>query len=173
MTRTQKRARARILFSLAAPPAFICALLTPLTVLADPALLHDAKQLLAADNPKQAFMILVAKQDKLAGDPDFDYLLGVSALDSGKIDEAIIAFERVLQVKPTRADARMDLSRAYFNAGSMDLAEANFLELKSSNPPPTTLAVIDKYLAAIRDRRAQNATGLLAWGETGLGYDSN
>jgi tetratricopeptide (TPR) repeat protein len=163
----------RFLLPVAGASTLACALLCPLSALADPALLRDAQQLLAANNPKQAFMILVAKQDQLAGQPDFDYLLGVAALDSGKIDEAIIAFERVLQVAPANAGARMDLARAYFNAGSMDLAQANFLELKASNPPPAAMAAIDKYLAAIRDRRAQNATGLTAWGETGLGYDSN
>lgn len=171
--RTQRCTRARLLFSLAGPPALICALLAPLNALADPALLRDAQQLLTANNPKQAYMILLAKQDQLAGKPDFDYLLGVAALDSGKIDEAIIAFERVLQVAPENAGARMDLARAYYTAGSMDLAQANFLELKASNPPPAAMAAIDKYLAAIRDRRAQNTTGFTAWGETGLGYDSN
>jgi len=173
MSRTPRCTRARILFSLAGPPVLICALLAPLNVLADPALLRDAQRLLAANNPKQAYMILLAKEAQLTGQPEFDYLLGVAALDSGKIDEAIIAFERVLQVAPENAGARMDLARAYYTAGSVDLAEANFLELKASNPPPAAMAAIDKYLAAIRDRRAQNTTGLNAWGETGLGYDSN
>ena len=152
---------------------FFCALLPALNALANPVLLQDARQLLAASNPKQAYMILVAQQDQLSGDVEFDYLLGVAALDSGKIDEAIIAFERVLQVDPKNAGARMDLARAYFNAGSMDLAQANFLELRASNPPGAALVAIDKYLAAIRDRRAQTANVFSAWGETGLGYDSN
>ena len=165
--------RARCIFSLAGPAALVCALLSPMNAVADPALLRDAKQLLAANNPKQAYAILVAKQDQLSGKPDFDYLLGVAALDSGKIDEAIIAFERVLQVAPESADARMDLARAYFTAGSMDLAQANFLELKASNPPPAAMAAIEKYLATISDRRAKSATGLTVWGESGLGYDSN
>jgi tetratricopeptide (TPR) repeat protein len=154
-------------------PALWCALLLAPGAIANPALLREAQQLLAANNPKQAYMILVAQQDKLAGNVDFDYLLGVAALDSGKIDDAIIAFERVLQVDPKNAGARMDLARAYFNAGSMDLAQANFLELKASNPPPAALAAIDKYLIAIRERRAQIANVFSAWGETGLGYDSN
>ena len=165
--------RARCIFSLAGPAALVCALLSPINAVAEPALLRDAKQLLAASNPKQAYAILVAKQDQLSGKPDFDYLLGVAALDSGKIDEAIIAFERVLQVAPESADARMDLARAYFTAGSMDLAQANFLELKASNPPPAAMAAIEKYLATISDRRAKSATGLTVWGESGLGYDSN
>jgi hypothetical protein len=33
--------------------------------------------------------------------------------------------------------------------------------------------VIDKYLAAIRERRSQTGNSFSAWGETALGYDSN
>ena len=120
--------RAQLIFAVVTSPALLCALLSPVAALANPALLRDAQQLLAANNPKQAYMILVARQDQLSGNAEFDYLLGVAALDSGKIDESIIAFERVLQVDPKNAGARMDLARAYFNAGAMDLAQANFLE---------------------------------------------
>ena len=161
--------RARIVFALTTTPV----LLWSATVVANPALLRDAQQLLAASNPKQAYMILVAQQDQLSGNVEFDYLLGVAALDSGKTDEAIIAFERVLQIDPKNAGARLDLARAYFNHGSMDLAKANFLELKASNPPPAALAAIEKYLAAIRARQTQTANVFSAWGETALGYDSN
>ena len=161
--------RARIVFALMTTPV----LLWSATVVANPALLRDAQQLLAASNPKQAYMILVAQQDQLSGNVEFDYLLGVAALDSGKTDEAIIAFERVLQIDPKNAGARLDLARAYFNHGSMDLAKANFLELKASNPPPAALAAIEKYLAAIRARQTQTANVFSAWGETALGYDSN
>ena len=165
--------RAQLIFAAVTAPALLCALLSPVAALANPALLRDAQQLLAANNPKQAYMILVARQDQLSGNVEFDYLLGVAALDSGKIDESIIAFERVLQVDPKNAGARMDLARAYFNAGAMDLAQANFLELKESNPPAAALIAIDKYLVAIRQRRTQTVNVFSAWGETGLGYDSN
>ena len=144
-----------------------------LHVFADPALLREALQLLSAGNPKHAYMLLVKQEPQLAGDVEFDYLLGLAALDSGKIDEAIIAFERVLQKEPNNAGARLDLARAYFNHGSMDLAQANFQALKASNPPTAARMVIDKYLAAIRERRAQTGNSFSAWGETALGYDSN
>ena len=173
MIKKQRSKRAQFLFAMFNASALLCTSLFTMYALANPALLREARQLLAANNPKQAYMILVAQQDQLSGNVEFDYLLGVSALDSGKIDESIIAFERVLQVDPKNAGARMDLARAYFNAGSMDLAQANFLELKESNPPPAALIAIDKYLAAIRARRAQITNVFSAWGETGLGYDSN
>jgi hypothetical protein len=51
---------------------------------AAPEVLNRAQQQLAAGNPKQAYMLLIAEQDKLGGDVEFDYLLGVAALQESK-----------------------------------------------------------------------------------------
>jgi len=141
--------------------------------MANPKLYEEAKQLIAAANPKQAYMLLIAQQDKLLGKVEFDYLLGVAALESGKLDEAIIAFERVLAVQPNNAGAQLDLARAYFNTGSLDLSEGTFRKLKALNPPSSALVAIDKYLAAIAERRLAARRMVSVWGEMALGYDSN
>jgi tetratricopeptide (TPR) repeat protein len=145
----------------------------PLGVVADPATLERAKAALAAGNARQAYSELAPLQDRLTGQPEFDYLLGVAALDSGKNDEAIIAFERVLALIPNHAGAQMDIARAYYSAGSFDLAEAAFLKLRASNPPPAAQQAIGKYLEAIESRKKQTQAGWSGYGELGLGYDSN
>jgi hypothetical protein len=142
-------------------------------VFANPKLFEQAKSLIAQMKASQAYMLLIAEQDKLAGQPDFDYLLGVAALDSGKTDEAIIAFERVLAAQPNNAGAQLDLARAYFNVGSLDLAEGTFRKLREQNPPASALNAIDKYLGAIAQRRKAARKMVSVWGETALGYDSN
>ncbi len=149
------------------------ATLATFSALANPQLFDEAKRLIAAMNPKQAYMMLIAEQDKLTGNVEFDYLLGVAALDSGKIDEAIIAFERVLAAQPNNAGAQLDLARAYFNAGSLDLAEGTFQKLKALNPPASALNAIEKYLQAIAERRRAAKRMWSVWGEMSLGYDSN
>jgi outer membrane protein len=140
---------------------------------ADPQPLERARALLAAGNAKQAYEELSPLQDKLSGQPEFDYLLGVAALDSARIDEAIIAFERVLAIIPNHAGAQMDLARAYYAAGSFDLAEAAFIKLRESNPPPAAQQAIGRYLEAIQARKHQTQAGWSGFGELGLGYDSN
>lgn len=140
---------------------------------ADPKVIQSAQRHLTNGNPKLAYQELVAIQDKMAGNIEFDYLLGVAALDSGKIDEAIIAFERVLAVNPKHAGAQLDLARAYYTAGAFDLAEATFENLKVSNPPPLALQSINRYLTAIQERKKQTRSGWSGYGELGLGYDSN
>lgn len=141
--------------------------------LADPEVLERARRLLNDSNPKQAYMELIKLEGQLAGNIDYDYLLGVASLDSGKIDDAIIAFERVLAVNPNHAGAQMDLARAYFAAGSFDLAEAAFRELAASNPPPAAQETINRYLEAIQARKRQTTAGWQGYAELGLGYDSN
>ena len=142
-------------------------------VMADPQVLERARGLLASGNAKQAYTELAPLQDKLSGTPEYDYLLGVSALDSGRNEEAIIAFERVLAVTANHAGAQMDLARAYYATGSFDLAEAAFLKLRAANPPPAAQQTISRYLEAIQARKHQTQAGWTGFGELGLGYDSN
>ena len=135
--------------------------------------LERAKSLIGSGNAKQAFELLVPMQDRYAGMPEYDYLLGVAALDSGRLEDAIIAFERVLALLPNHAGAQMDLARAYYAAGSFDLAEAAFVRLQAANPPPAAQEAINRYLEAIQARRRQTQPGWTSFGELGLGWDSN
>lgn len=140
---------------------------------ANPQVMERARRLLAESNPKQAFVELAAIQGEMAGNPDFDYLLGVAALDSTRHEDAIIAFERVLAVNPNHAGAQMDLARAYFALGSYDLARATFVKLKESNPPAPALEAINQYLEAIEIRKRQLTPGWSGAAELAIGYDSN
>jgi outer membrane protein len=151
----------------------VMAITTAPSAHANPQLFAEAKKLIGEMRASQAYMLLIAEQDKLAGNAEYDYLLGVAALDSGKVDDAIIAFERVLALQPRNAGATLDLGRAYFNAGALDLAETTFTRLRAMNPPTSARMAIDRYLAAIADRRKSQRRALSVWGETSLGYDSN
>ena len=75
---------------------------------------------------EQAYRTLAPQADARAGDPAFDYALGIAALDSGRFGEAIIALQRVLAVQPNNAQARAELARAYALAGDIDTARAQF-----------------------------------------------
>ena len=75
---------------------------------------------------EQAYRTLAPQADARAGDPAFDYALGIAALDSGRFGEAIIALQRVLAVQPNNAQARAELARAYALAGDIDTAREQF-----------------------------------------------
>ena len=80
-------------------------------------LLNDAESLILAGRPSEAYVLLQPSEFVRSGEKRFDYLLGISALDSGKPDKATLALERVLAVDPNFAGARLDMARAYYPVG--------------------------------------------------------
>ncbi|MBI5436409.1 MAG: hypothetical protein HY937_04805 [Nitrosomonadales bacterium] len=71
-------------------------LLSGSVLAAEDGLLAQADKLLKGGKAKEAYVLLEPHQSELAGDQNYDYLLGIAALDSGKPNEAIFALERVL-----------------------------------------------------------------------------
>ena len=139
---------------------------------ADPDL-KKARELMDQSRPGDAFALLEPFEDAQAGNVDFDYLLGIAALDSGKSDRATLAFERVLAVNPNFAGARLDLARALFQLGDLSRAKTEFDAVLSQNPPEQARSVIAQYLTAIeRAEKAKNRrlTGYL---ELTVGRDDN
>lgn len=143
------------------------------TVQAQQAEVARAQELLKQGKPAEAYDYLLPFEDKYAGVVDFDYTLGIAALDSGKSDRATLAFERVLAVNPNYAGARLDMARAYFQLGDADRAKTEFLSVRELNPPPAAEAVITQYLDAIdKIERAKKRT-LRAYVELQVGNDTN
>lgn len=73
-----------------------------------------------------AFALLAPLEAARAGDPDFDYALGIAAADSGNVGRAIAALQRVLAVQPNNAQARAEIARVYAMAGDIDTAKTEF-----------------------------------------------
>src|SRR6266851_10055802 len=64
----------------------VCATLASMSARAEDPAIENAKRLLAAGNARQAYAELSAVEDRLTGMPEFDYLLGVAALESGRVE---------------------------------------------------------------------------------------
>lgn len=135
--------------------------------------LKVAKGLIEAGKPAEAYDALAPFEFDMAGNQDFDYLLAVSALDSGHPDKAILIFDRVLSVNPKFAGARMDLGRAYFALKSDAAAREQFEIVLSENPPELAKSTAQKYLDAIDARSKSKGNYLTAYTEATVGYDSN
>lgn len=141
---------------------------------AQDATLARAKQLIDSKQPQAAFDLLDPLESTRAGDPDYDYLLGLSALDSGKFTRAVFAFERVLAVRPDHPQARAEIARAYFMLGENRVAREEFEKVKSANPPGEVVATVNQYLDALQSReKVAGGTGITAYLEVGGGYDTN
>lgn len=135
--------------------------------------LRDAEALMKAGRPVDAYNLLEPLEFDRSGEVRFDYLLGISALDSGKPDKATLAFERVLAVDPNFAGARLDMARAYYQLGDLPRAKTEFETVAKQNPPEAARATIQKYLDAIAAQQAAQQTRFSAYVEGGLGHDTN
>lgn len=133
----------------------------------------QARDLMQRGKPAEAYSLLEKLEFERAGDVDFDYLLGIAALDSGKPDKATLAFERILALNPNSAGTRMDMARAYFALGDYHRARQELQRLAELNPPPAAKLAIEKYLAAIAEKEKEKKTAINGYLEGVAGHDNN
>jgi len=112
-------------------------------------------------------------QAEMEGDPYFDYLFGVSAIDTGHASEGTFALERVLLIFPGDQVARLELARGYFNLQEYALAGESFRTVLQTEPPAqvrdTALAYLDKIRVS-ESRYRPTHSGFI---ELSLGNDDN
>lgn len=148
--------------------AFLALALLCATARAD-ALTDQARALLGSARAQEAYALLLPLEPQRAGDPEYDYLLGIAALDAGNAERAVFALERVLALQPGHAQARAEIARAYIALGDRDGAKRELETVKASAPPPEVQATIDRFLAAIARPQAR-FSGFM---EGTFGVDSN
>jgi tetratricopeptide (TPR) repeat protein len=141
--------------------------------LAQDALLDRARGLIQQKQYKQAYALLEPHEQARAGDVNYDYLLGIAAVDSGQLTRGVFALERVLAVNPNHAQARAEIARAYFLMGENRTARQEFQNVKASRPPSEVDATVDRFLNALDARERSRHTGVTGYVEFGVGHDSN
>lgn len=136
--------------------------------------LEEARQLLEQSEPERAYHLLLDEFDSRRGDPDYDLLLGISALDSGHTAQAVFALERVIVRDPDNPRARAELARAYYELGENEAARQEFNRVRRREDLPSGVAqTIDQYLTAIETRVSPGRDRLRVYVEGLFGYDSN
>ncbi len=136
-------------------------------------LLERARGALARGQMAAILPVLEAQTRWYAGEPEFDYLLGLANLDAGKPGVAILAFERVLATEPGHLQARAELGRAYLAAQETENARRQFQAVASQSIPAEARRIIDAYLAGIDRAQASTRAQTSAFVEFALGWDSN
>ena len=137
------------------------------------AIFEEAKGNLRSEDPESAYRLLIQYEENLTGSDTYNYLLGVSALDSGRAGEAIFSLQRLVVREPDFAGGRMELARAYFEVGDNELARTEFERLLEESPPEKARIVIIDYLDAIDTRARDYQSSSDFFVEFGSGYDSN
>lgn len=136
-------------------------------------LILEAGRLLAAGHAEEAWGMLQAREPEFVGDPDFDYALGLAAVDSGRPGQAIFAFERVLLTRPDFLPARAEIARAYFMNREQENARREFNIVSGQEIPEAARRTIGRYIDAIQ-QASEAAQPRIEWRtEFETGYDSN
>lgn len=157
---------AAIALCIAAPGAALAQAIDPLVSQAL-ALQHDGKA-------QDAYALLAPHVGERAGDPDFDYVLGLAASDSGHLPEALLAFQRVLALQPNNAEARAEIARVYARMGDIESARAQFDTVLGDPSIPDP--VRQRFTGIVRDLdkiRGGGGTDVTGFVEAVGGYDSN
>lgn len=152
---------------------FIAAAFASGGVWAADAEMERVRTMLREGKAADAYALLEPQEFGRAGDVEFDTLLGIAALDSGKPDKATLAFERVLAVDPNAAGVRLDMARAYFALGDYPRAQQELDTVAEHNPPPAARLVIEKYRHAIAERERAKRTAASGYVEGFIGHDDN
>lgn len=104
----------------------------------------------------EALSLIQAAEDSMAGDPEFDYLLGVQALKLNRPELALQALERAVLVQPSFAGAWLDLSIAYFRLGDVPSATQILAHVEDNFSPSPPMRA---ELARARSLMSQHKAG--------------
>ncbi|AWB66615.1 hypothetical protein C2869_09310 [Saccharobesus litoralis] len=133
----------------------------------------DMRKLLGAEDYQAAY-VLGSRYKLLQGEPHFDYLYGIAAINSGYLPQGILALERYLKAVPTNDRARLELAKGYYEIGAYARARQEFEFVLRYNPPANVRNKIQQYLDAMQADSLiskRNKTG--SYFELTAGYDSN
>jgi thioredoxin-like negative regulator of GroEL len=135
--------------------------------------LAEAEALVRAGRAEEAWQLLAPLEARHAGEPDFDYLLGLAALESGRPNRATFVLERVIAVNPGHLAARLEMARAYFALNDHERAEREFDFILRSAAPEDIRKLSAAYLDRIRDATRRGAADVSGYAEAAFGRDTN
>ncbi len=122
----------------------------------------------------QAYQRAIKLRAMNEGDPRFDYLYGLSALQTGHYNEAIFSLERVVASEPSVIRARLELARAYLKLNNNKAAIREFKQVLTLKPPAVVRQNVNNYLGQLKtDRWEARKAVINSLLTLSLGFDDN
>ena len=134
---------------------------------------EDLRKLVDAGQFEGAYT-LAARHPNLAGNPHYDFLYGLAAVNANQRTQGVLALERHLLAVPANDRARLELAKAYFEMGDYTRSRQEFEFVLRYAPPPEVQKNIQRYLDQMSSREAASAkVASRMYVEWGAGHDSN
>lgn len=105
--------------------------------------IEAAQSALQQGDAQRAYTLLAEQEASYAGNVDYDYWFGLSAVRAGEPARATFALERVISERPSHAGARLELATAWLQLGQRDAATEELDQLEALSPPPQAQERID------------------------------
>lgn len=134
--------------------------------------IRQAESLIQSGDSEKAYALLEPLETEQAGNVLYDYLLGVSAVNSGKFSRAVFALERVQAVNPDYRNVRLWLAIAYYKSGDRERARAGLGQVASTGDADARESA-KRYLAIMDEEDAARHGSLTGKLDIGFGYDNN
>jgi hypothetical protein len=120
-----------------------------------------------------AYVLGLSMNSEWEGDEQFDFNFALAAAQTGHYNQAIFAFERLVENHPNNLRFRLELARCYFFLNNLPAAEREFNVVAKSKPPKEVQQQIDRFLNTIAEQKQQVSQSWGAGAGLALGYDSN
>ncbi len=133
----------------------------------------EARSLLDSGKGKAAWELLEPQESARAGEPLYDFLLGLAALEIGQNTRAVFALERVLAMEPDNVRARAEIARAYLALGEAETARQEFETVRKQGVPADVSLTLERFIAAARKIEDQGKPSINGYVELSGGYDTN
>ncbi len=123
---------------------------------------------------QQAYLLARQNRENHEGEPRFDYLYGLAALQTGHYNEAVFALERVTATEPAVIRPRLELARAYLKLNNNKAAIREFKRVLSLNPPDVVRQNVNHYLTSLQTDSWENRRAVInSLLSLSFGFDDN
>lgn len=136
-------------------------------------LVAQMNAIILAGRYEEAYVLAQSGLFEYEGEANFDFAYGLAALESGRPDEAVFAFERVAFNNPNQQRVKLELARAYFLSENYAASETLFNEVLASNPTPNVRNNVEPFLALIEQPQSASRSVLTFDVGYNTGYDTN
>lgn len=122
---------------------------------------------------EKAYRLAMNMRSEWEGDEVFDFNFALSAAQTKHYNEAIFAFERLLDTQPNNIRIRLELARCHYFLNNLEAAKKGFEYVAKQTPPNEVQNKIDHFLNRIAEQQQQVTE---SWHNTlglAIGYDSN
>lgn len=133
----------------------------------------EIQRLLDAGKVGQAYELGLARSAKEAGDPEFDFLFALTAIQVGHPEQAVFALERILFLHPENDRVRLELARAHFMLGNYPEARTQFEIVLTHRPPQNVQEKVKLFLEKIREQERAVRPVYNAYTTIRAGHDTN